>query len=433
MGSHLFRIEGGVALEGDVYVSGAKNAVLPLLCATLLTGDMCRLSNAPHLSDVSTCVSLLSHHGATCLIAASKSDNGRYQDALEIRSDAIRDLTAPYDMVTKMRASFLVLGPLLARFGEAKVSMPGGCAIGLRPIDLHLAGLQAMGAEIHAEDGYICARAPQGRLKGARITFPKVSVGATENLMMAAALADGETRLINAAREPEIVQLAEVLTQMGADVQGAGGDVIAIRGQKTLRGFDCAVIPDRIEAGTFMIAAPITGGRLAIHGADSVHNAALIDVLERMGVCFRDAGPGCTEVSGSAASLSPVSVVTHPHPGFPTDMQAQLMALLTLVKGKSRLCEDVFENRFMHVPEMLRMGADIAVEDKKCAVITGKDSLYGADLQATDLRASVSLVLMAMAAHGVSHIHNLHHIDRGYERIEEKLRQCGARIDRIAA
>ncbi|MET0155026.1 MAG: UDP-N-acetylglucosamine 1-carboxyvinyltransferase [Rickettsiales bacterium] len=431
MTGQALRVEGGVKLEGDVYIGGAKNSVLPLLCATLLTEETCRLRNVPHLSDVATGVHLLSHLGASCTLSASSGSSGRYSDALKIRCDAITDLTAPYETVTKMRASFLVLGPLLARFGRAKVSMPGGCAIGLRPIDLHLAGLQALGADIHAEEGYIVAEAPGG-LRGGDFTFSKVSVGATEHLMMAASLAEGETILRNAAREPEISQLADVLNAMGATVRGAGEETISITGAKKLRGFSCSVISDRIETGTFMVAAPITEGRLILHGAETSHNGALIALLEEMGVHFRDAGPGRTEVWGDVKNLRPASVTTHPYPGFPTDMQAQLMALASLTPGQSRICEDVFENRFMHVPEMLRMGADIVIEENKCAVITGAPFLYGADLKATDLRASVSLVLMAMAAHGVSHIHHLHHIDRGYERIEEKLRACGAKIDRVA-
>jgi UDP-N-acetylglucosamine 1-carboxyvinyltransferase len=428
--SLALKIVGGVPLNGEVAIAGSKNAALPELCATLLTEEPCRLTNLPHLSDIATCINLLCCHGASCTLISAKETEGKYRDVIELRADRIHNLVSPYEIVSKMRASFLVLGPLLARFGEAKVSMPGGCAIGLRPIDLHLAGLRALGAEIEAEAGYILAKAPHG-LRGADVRFEKVSVGATEHLMMAAALAKGTTRLFNAAREPEIVDLADVLRKMGATVEGAGTETVTIEGRPALGGFSHAVIPDRIETGTFLVAAAVTGGRLTLRGVRPGHSESLIALLKEIGVEIRIVDAETLEVSGNPGRLRPADICTAPHPGVATDMQAQLMALLAFADGVSRITEEVFENRFMHVPEMLRMGADVSIEQGNRAVIRGKRRLTGAELQATDLRASVSLVLMALAAEGTSYIHKLQHIDRGYERIEEKLRKCGARIERV--
>lgn len=428
----VLRIRGGNALRGEIRVAGAKNAALPLLCASLLTDKTCSLRNMPHLSDVSTCARLLTHHGADVNFRACADDKERYTDIFEIKAAEINTLLSPYDIVSKMRASFLVLGPLLARFGKAQVSLPGGCAIGQRPVDMHLAALKALGASLEIEEGYVHAKAPPGGLKGGRVTFANVSVGATEHAMTAAALCNGESVIENAAREPEIVNLADMLRAMGAQVEGDGTSAVRIQGKQTLGGCDIAVIPDRIEAGSFLIAGLITGGDLTVTSAGTALSAATVAVLREAGADItEDTEKDSFRIKGSPGGLRPVSVETAPYPGFATDMQAQLTALLCLTPGTSTVTETIFENRFMHVPEMKRAGADIVIENGKTARITGVKTLSGAELQATDLRASISLVLIAMAAEGESLIHNLAHIDRGYERIEEKLRAVGADIVRM--
>ncbi|HEU4707690.1 MAG TPA: UDP-N-acetylglucosamine 1-carboxyvinyltransferase [Methylophilaceae bacterium] len=414
-----FVIQGGVPLSGEVHISGAKNAALPILCAALLTDEPLRLTSVPYLRDVSTTLSLLGHMGV-------QVKNGS-ANAVTLDASDVHTKEAPYEMVKTMRASILVLGPLLARFGFARVSLPGGCAIGSRPVDLHIKGLQAMGAEIHIEHGYIEARAE--RLKGARIFMDLVTVTGTENLMMAAALADGVTILENAAREPEVVDMAECLIKMGARIEGAGTDVIRVTGVERLHGADHAIVCDRIEAGTYLVAAAMTGGRVRLSNA----RANLLDaVIEKL----RDAGARVESDANSISiesegKLKSVNVRTAPHPAFPTDMQAQFMALNTIADGAASVTETIFENRFMHVQEMRRLGANIEVEGNT-ALVRGVPYLDGATVMATDLRASASLVLAGLVARGETTIERIYHIDRGYERIEEKLTQLGARIRRIS-
>jgi UDP-N-acetylglucosamine 1-carboxyvinyltransferase len=410
-------IQGGVPLSGDLHISGAKNAALPILCAGLLTGQPLRLSEVPHLRDVTTMLQLLGHMGMR--VAVDEHMN------VELDASDIHTAEAPYEMVKTMRASILVLGPLLARFGHARVSLPGGCAIGSRPVDLHIKGLQAMGAEIHIEHGYIEARA--SRLRGARIFTDLVTVTGTENLMMAAALADGTTVLENAAREPEVVDLAECLIKMGARIEGAGGDVITIHGVERLHGAEHAVVCDRIEAGTYLVAAAITGGKVRLDNARADLLDAVIEKLREAGATVEhDANSISVQRNGP---LKSVNLRTAPHPAFPTDMQAQFMALNTVADGVARVTETIFENRFMHVQEMRRLGADIEV-DGHTAIVRGVPHLDGATVMATDLRASASLVLAGLVARGETVIERIYHIDRGYERIEEKLSQLGARIRR---
>jgi UDP-N-acetylglucosamine 1-carboxyvinyltransferase len=410
-------IHGGRRLKGEVRISGAKNAALPLLFATLLAPGTHRVGNVPHLRDIDTVEKLL-----TILGAGVVRENGTFAvDASEIRS-----IEAPYDLVRTMRASVLVLGPLLARLGQARVSLPGGCAIGARPINLHLKGLEAMGARVVLDHGYVEAKAK--RLRGARIYFDVPTVGGTENLMMAATLAKGTTVLENAAREPEIVDLAAALTGMGARIEGAGSDTITIEGVDELQPLDYRVMPDRIEAGTFMIAAAITRGDVRLTEAVPAHLEALISKL-------REAGVEITEEEGKIRvrgprKLSSVNIKTHPHPGFPTDMQAQFMALMMFGSGTSVITESVFENRFMHVCELQRMGADIAIEGHT-ATVKGVKSLVGAPVMATDLRASASLILAGLAAENTTEVSRIYHLDRGYERIEAKLQGLGADIKRV--
>ncbi|BCR06505.1 UDP-N-acetylglucosamine 1-carboxyvinyltransferase [Desulfuromonas versatilis] len=412
-------IHGGNRLKGQVQVSGAKNASLPLLFATLLAPGRHRLANVPHLRDIDTAEKLLKILGAHVV-----RENGTFAiDAGEIRS-----VEAPYDLVRTMRASVLVLGPLVARLGHARVSLPGGCAIGARPIGLHLKGLEAMGAKISLDHGYVEARAK--RLHGARIYFDLPTVGGTENLMMAAALAKGTTILENAAREPEIIDLAEALNRMGARIEGAGSDTVVIEGVEELRPMDYAVMPDRIEAGTFMVAAAITRGDVLVNGAIPDHLEALIAKLREAGaeVWAEDGG---LRVKGPR-KINSVDIKTSPHPGFPTDMQAQFMALMTLGGGTSSITENVFENRFMHVCELQRLGADIRIEGHT-ATVKGVKGLLGAPVMATDLRASASLVLAGLAADNTTEVSRIYHLDRGYERIEEKLKALGAQIERAPA
>jgi UDP-N-acetylglucosamine 1-carboxyvinyltransferase len=410
-------IHGGSRLKGEVRVGGAKNAALPLLFATLLAPGRHRLVNVPRLRDIDTVEQLLTILGA---------DVERTGHTFTVAADAIRNNEAPYDLVRTMRASVLVLGPLLARLGQARVSLPGGCAIGARPINLHLKGLEAMGAKITLDHGYVEARAR--RLRGARIYLDLPTVGGTENLLMAATLAKGTTVLENAACEPEIVDLAAALNAMGARIEGAGTDTVTIEGVTDLQPMDHAVMPDRIEAGTFMVAAALTRGDVRIAGAIAGHLEALISKLREAGVDIVEE-EGALRVKGPRRITS-VDLKTRPHPGFPTDMQAQFMALMALGDGTSLITENVFENRFMHVCELQRMGADITIEGHT-ASIKGVKNLLGAPVMATDLRASASLILAGLAADNTTEVTRIYHLDRGYERIEEKLKKLGADIERV--
>jgi len=411
-------IQGGTKLNGEVRISGAKNAALPIMCASLLTVGDFRLTNLPDMHDVKTMSKLLQQMGVR---VAAEAQSATFNAA------QVNKLEAPYDMVKTMRAAILVLGPLLTRFGEARVSLPGGCAIGSRPVDLHIKGLQAMGAEIHIEHGYIHATAK--RLKGARICFDLVSVTGTENLMMAATLADGVTVLENAAREPEVVDLAQCLIAMGAKINGAGSDTITIEGVSNLHGADYRVMPDRIESGTFLVAAAATGGRITLTDARA-------DILDNVLDKLREAGAQI-DVAGERISLQmsrrPVAVNlrTAPYPAFPTDMQAQFMALNTIAEGSSVVVETIFENRFMHVQELRRLGAQIEIEGNT-AIIKGCAQLEGATVMATDLRASASLVIAGLVAQGETIVDRIYHLDRGYEHIEAKLSALGAQIRRVS-
>ncbi|HQT46444.1 MAG TPA: UDP-N-acetylglucosamine 1-carboxyvinyltransferase [Acidocella sp.] len=411
------RITGGVPLSGTIPISGAKNAALPLMTCGLLTDERLILSNVAKLADLATMAELLAQHGIAVEAEGRILSLGGH----------ITNTEAPYDIVSKMRASVLVLGPLLARVREARVSLPGGCNIGTRPVDLHLKGLEAMGATIKLDAGYIDATAPSG-LHGATIVFPFVSVGATENLLMAAALADGTTTLKNAAREPEIIDLCTCLIAMGANIQGIGTDTLVIEGQKSLHGAKHAILPDRIETGTYACAAAITGGKILLENARAEDLGAVLSVLTEAGVKITPAENGFWVER--ANGLHGVDVVTEPFPGFPTDMQAQFMALMCVAEGASMVTETIFENRFMHVPELNRMGARINAHGSS-AIIRGVKKLSGAQVMATDLRASFSLVLAALAAEGETTISRVYHLDRGYESVEEKLKACGARIERI--
>lgn len=412
-------IHGGRRLAGAIEVSGAKNAALPLLFATLLAPGPHRIGNLPRLRDITTAERLLAELGAKV-----QSENG----ILSVATDQIKSMEAPYDLVRTMRASVLVLGPLLARYGKARVSLPGGCAIGARPINLHLKGLEAMGAEIQLDHGYVEASAAQ--LKGARIHFDIPTVGGTENLMMAATLAKGTTVLENAAREPEIVDLARALQGMGAIIEGEGTDTITIDGVDELTPMAYRVMPDRIEAGTFLVSAAMTGGRVGVMGGRPEHMDALLSKLEEAGATI-EVDRDTLWVQGPD-EINSVNIKTQPHPGFPTDMQAQFMAMMTLGKGTSMITEAVFENRFMHVCELQRMGADISIEGHT-ATVKGVDSLLGAPVMATDLRASACLVLAGLAADNTTEISRIYHLDRGYEKLEEKFRSLGADIERVPA
>ena len=419
-------IRGGNALSGELPISGAKNAALPLLATSLLTDETLTLSNLPRLADISTMGNLLEQHGVDIEVIKN-GDEGR---TATLTARKIASTTAPYDLVRKMRASVLVLGPLVARCGEAQVSLPGGCAIGTRPVDLHLHGLEQMGAEIELKEGYIHARAPKG-LKGGRVVFSKVSVGATENLLMAASLAKGETVLVNAAREPEVSDLANCLVAMGARIEGIGGDTLTIQGVEQLHAASHSVIADRIETGTYAMAAAITGGELELVGADFDHLEAMVTVLSDAGVEFGETDRG-VKVSRRNSVLKGVDAMTEPYPGFPTDLQAQMMALMCVAQGAAMVTETIFENRFMHVPELTRMGADITVHGSS-ALIRGVKRMTGAPVMATDLRASVSLVLAGLAAGGETVLNRVYHLDRGYERLEAKLAACGADIERVSS
>ncbi|HRV44754.1 MAG TPA: UDP-N-acetylglucosamine 1-carboxyvinyltransferase [Smithellaceae bacterium] len=409
-------ISGGRPLYGDVRISGAKNAALPVLTAALLTEETCTFSNIPDLVDIKTACKLLRNMGVKIEGAGSMS----------LSAEKITESVAPYDLVKTMRASILVLGPLVARTGKARVSLPGGCAIGARPVNLHIKALQDMGATVDLKGGYIEASA--GRLKGADIYFDLPTVTGTENIMMAATLAEGTTVLNNAAREPEIVNLAEVLRGMGAKISGAGTDVITITGVPRLSGTEAAIIPDRIEAGTFMIAAGITGGEINVLGCIPQHLEALTNKLRDTGMSIQPMEGGLHVAAGS--KIASVDIKTLPYPGFPTDLQAQIMAYLCVGSGLSVITETVFENRFMHVSELLRMGADITIQGGS-AVVRGVPALYGAQTMATDLRASASLILAALVARGTTEISRVYHIDRGYENIEKKFSALGADIQRV--
>ncbi len=421
------RIRGGNPLQGSIHIAGAKNAALPLMTASLLTDEELRLSNLPHLADISTMSHLLAEMGVDIAMDGNVS-GGHSGRVFKLKSNNINNATAPYDLVRKMRASILVLGPLLARCRTARVSLPGGCAIGTRPVDLHLRALSQLGAKIELKEGYINSEAPNG-LKGAHIIFPSVTVGGTENILMAAVLADGETVISNAAREPEVSDLAHCLIAMGAKIDGVGTDTLTIQGVKQLHGAEHEVLPDRIETATYAIAAAVTGGEINLIGGR-------LDLIESVNDVFIRAGIEMSEIENGLCvkkidgPVHGVDVMTEPFPGFPTDMQAQLMVLMTVAEGASMITETIFENRFMHVPELCRMGADINVHGAS-AIVRGVPKISGAQVMATDLRASVSLVLAGLAAQGETVINRIYHLDRGYEHLEEKLAACGADIARI--
>jgi UDP-N-acetylglucosamine 1-carboxyvinyltransferase len=415
-----FVIRGQRPLHGTIAIGGAKNAALPLLAAGLLTDERLTLTNVPRIADIATMVELLGGHG---IEVAPADDTGR---TLRL-GGRITSTEAPYEIVSKMRASILVLGPLLARAGEARVSLPGGCAIGTRPVDLHLKGLEELGATIRLEGGYVHAEARHG-LRGTRIVLPFASVGATENLLMAATLADGLTEIVNAAREPEIGDLAACLNGMGARITGIGTDRLAIEGVRALHAARHPILPDRIETGTYACAVAVTGGAVRLEGANATHLSALLRALQEAGVEISEDADGFTV--RRAEKLGGVDAMTEPYPGFPTDMQAQYMAAMSVADGASMITETIFENRFMHVPELVRMGARINVHGSS-AIVRGVPALSGAPVMATDLRASVSLILAGLAASGETVLSRVYHLDRGYERLEEKLAACGALIERI--
>lgn len=416
-------IRGGAPLKGEIKISGAKNAALPLMAACLLTDKPLNLMNTPDLSDVASMSELLAQLGVN--VDFDKKSDDRL---MKLEAKDLSSTTAPYDIVRKMRASVLVLGPLVARAGEARVSLPGGCAIGTRPIDLHLKGLETLGAEISLEEGYVQAKAPQG-LRGATFTFPLVSVTGTENLLMAATLAKGETRLVNAAREPEIGDLAHCLNSMGAKISGIGTDTLIIEGVDRLQGTTHTVISDRIEAGTYAMATAITNGTVRLKGAQLQLIPTVSALLQQAGMHMEEE-EGALLVTSSHKPLQGVDMMTEPFPGFATDLQAQWMALMSVAQGASMVTETIWENRFMHVPELCRMGANITVHGAS-ALVRGVKQLKGAPVMATDLRASVSLVLAGLVATGQTLINRVYHLDRGYERVEEKLRACGADIERV--
>ncbi len=422
------KIIGGRPLFGQINIAGSKNAALPIMAASLLTSDSVILSNIPNLDDIVTMTNLLINHGVDLKIDGTDSaDHGRGRTIL-LNAGNINNLEAPYEIVRKMRASILVLGPLLARFGEAKVSLPGGCAIGTRPVDLHIKALEKMGAVIEIENGYIKAKCPKG-LQGATIHFDKVSVGATENIAMAATLANGKTTIHNAAFEPEITDLLHFLESMGAKIKGIGTNHLEIEPVAKLSGCHHKIMPDRIEAGTYALAAAITKGEIDLIGINPELISNISDKIEFSGTQVSEI-PNGVKFKSISDEIKPIDITTQVYPGFPTDMQAQMMALMTLSSGSSIIREDIFENRFMHVPELCRMGADISVSGSN-AIVRGVKSLVGAEVMATDLRASVSLVLAALAAKGESVIGRVYHIDRGYEFIEDKLSACGALISRV--
>jgi UDP-N-acetylglucosamine 1-carboxyvinyltransferase len=425
------RITGGQPLIGTIPISGAKNAALPLMIASLLTEDTLILENVPHLADVVQLQRILNNQGVDVMLSGKRAgDSGHAGQTVKISAANIVDTTAPYDLVSKMRASFWIIAPLLARMGEAKVSLPGGCAIGTRPVDLLIMALERLGATIDIDSGYAVARAPKG-LRGAEIDFPKVTVGGTHVAIMAAALAQGTTVIENAAQEPEVKDLADCLIKMGAKISGAGTAHIEIEGVSRLGPARHSVVPDRIETGTYAMAVAMTGGNVLLQGARPELLQSSLDVLEQVGATVACTNEGI-RVSRNGSGLAPVEVTTEPFPGFPTDMQAQLMALMTMAKGTSHITETIFENRFMHVQELARLGARISLDGQE-ATIEGVERLRGAPVMATDLRASVSLVIAALAAEGETIVNRVYHLDRGFERLEEKLGACGAQVERISA
>jgi UDP-N-acetylglucosamine 1-carboxyvinyltransferase len=413
-----FIIRGGTPLRGTVSISGSKNAALPILCSSILADGPCTYTNVPDLKDIDTIARLLTMMG----IRVDRPSKNK----MVLDPSGITSFEAPYDLVKSMRASITVLGPLLAKYGQAKVSMPGGCAIGVRPIDLHLKAFAKMGADIDLSHGYVMATAK--KLKGARIVFDTVTVGGTENVLMAAVLADGQTVIEGAAMEPEVVDLAEALNAMGARIEGAGKSTITVEGVKALKGLYYPVIPDRIELGTFLVAAPISRGKITITGGRADHVTAVTEKLREMGVGIEERANGDIFVDGDR-DLKPVDVQTVPYPGFPTDMQAQIMALSCIAGGVSSITENIFENRFMHVPELVRMGASLE-EKGKTVIVRGVERFQGASVMATDLRASASLVLAGLNAQGYTEVRRIYHLDRGYEGLDEKLSGLGAEVSR---
>ena len=424
------RIEGGQKLKGTIAISGAKNAALPLMIASVLTDQTLILDNVPRLADVGLLQRILGNHGVDVMVGGKRPGETQYDgQTLHISAANIIDTTAPYELVSRMRASFWVVAPLLARFGEAKVSLPGGCAIGTRPVDLLIMALERLGAEIEIDRGYVIARTKNG-LRGGEIAFPKVTVGGTHTALMAAALAQGTTLIDNAAREPEIKDVADCLNKMGAKITGAGTSRIVVEGVARLHGARHRVLPDRIETGTYAMAVAMTGGDVMLENAraDLLQNG--LDVLAKAGLDYNETNRGL-RVARNGKRLAPVDVTTEPFPGFPTDLQAQLMALMTRAEGTSYITETIFENRFMHVQELARFGAHIRLDGER-ATIEGVDCLKGAPVMATDLRASVSLVIAALAAEGETMVNRVYHLDRGFERLEDKLSACGAAIERIS-
>ena len=424
------RIVGGRPLHGTIPISGAKNATLPLMIASLLTEETLILDNVPRLADVGLLERILGNHGVDIMTSGKRpGETADHGLTLHISASRIVDTTAPYELVSKMRASFWVLAPLLARMGEAKVSLPGGCAIGTRPVDLLIMAMQQLGANVEIDGGYVVAKAPHG-LKGGEIVFPKVTVGGTHTAIMAASLADGTTVIENAAREPEIGDVADCLNKMGARISGAGSSRITVEGVTKLHGARHAVLPDRIETGTYAMAVAMAGGDILLQNARPELLQAALDVVARTGVTVTPTNQGI-RIARNSGSLQPVEVTTAPFPEFPTDLQAQLMALMTRARGTSHIVETVFENRFMHVQELARLGARIHLDGER-ATIEGVESLKGAPVMATDLRASVSLVIAALAAEGETIVNRVYHLDRGFERLEDKLGRCGAAIERLS-
>lgn len=425
-------VRGSGPLSGAIPISGAKNAALPLMIASLLTAEPLLLTNVPRLADVASLEAILANHGVDSLIKGKRpGESGMSGRRMQLQAKTIVDTNAPYDLVRKMRASFWVIGPLLARCGEARVSLPGGCAIGTRPVDLFIDSLRALGADIEVDAGYVNATAPAGGLHGGRYRFPKVSVGATHVMLMAASLANGTTIIENAAREPEIVNVADCLNAMGAKITGHGTSTITIEGVTSLHGATHAVVPDRIEIGTFAACVAMAGGDVLLEGADGALLRNALDVLAGTGTTIEESDLGIRVKRGGEA-IQPVDITTAPFPGFPTDLQAQFMALLTRAEGVSRITETIFENRFMHVQELARLGANIAI-DGQTATITGVERLSGAPVMATDLRASMSLVIAGLVADGQTEVNRVYHLDRGFEKLEEKLSAVGADIERISA
>ncbi len=417
------KIEGGYPLKGEITISGAKNSALPLMAASLLSSEILNLDNLPDLMDINSLSELLENMG-------SKITKG--QNSISVDNSDISSTLAPYDIVRKMRASVLVLGPLLAKYGSATVSLPGGCAIGTRPVDMHINALEEMGASIEIKEGYIYAKAPKEGLRGAEIVFPQKSVGATENILMAATLANGTTTIANAAKEPEIEDLAKCLIQMGAKIEGIGTDLLTITGVKNLKSTNYSVIADRIETGTYMIAVAMTGGEVIFKNTRLDFLSALLPILKMAGIDIVELKNGDIKVTRNKNKpLNAVDITTKPYPGFPTDLQAQIMAMLTIADGAAVVDETIFENRFMHVPELARMGADITIKGSS-ALVRGVKELKGAEVMATDLRASVSLILAGLVANGTTIVNRIYHLDRGYEKLEEKLGACGAKLTRIS-